>query len=452
MKQYKRFSTRASLGVIGITMNKMGIWDEIERGVHIKQKVIKHRPIDKLKDVLINILVGGHGIVEVNRRVRTDPALQRAFGRRACAEQSTISETLNACNAENVRQLKQAIKALYQRYGRGFQHDYERKLQVIDIDMTGLVAGRLAEQATKGYFSGAHNRRGRQLGRVLATKYAEIVTEKLYAGTVQLDQNLQELVREAEEVLELDEACRKRTIIRIDGGGGKDADLNWLLQRGSWVIAKVKNWQRARKLAQTVETWYPDAKEAGREYGWVERPYEYQGATRQVAIRSPKEGQWHYQILVFNLCDEMIFELAHFPSPQTLSDQQILAMVLCAYDLRGGGIETANRDSKQGLGLNKRNKRCFAAQEILTLLAQLAFNLIVWVRVQLAQHNPHLAHFGMLRMVRDVFQIPGLFQFDQAHQIISIRLSRDHDLAATIQQWYQHTFAADEMSPILGKI
>jgi hypothetical protein len=452
MKKYTRFSARASLGVIGILMKKMDIWEEIEKEVHIRQKVIKHRPIDKLKDVLINILAGGHGIVEINRRVRVDPALQRAFGRQACAEQSTISETLNACDQKNVEQLKCAVQAVYRKYGQGFWHDYEKRLQVIDVDMTGLVAGRQAEQATKGYFSGARNRRGRQLGRVLATNYAEIVTEKLYAGTVQLDQNLQELVLDAEGVLELDEARRKRTIIRLDGGGGKDADINWLLQRGYWVITKVKNWLRAKKLAQTVQIWYPDAKEPGREYGWVGAPHEYEGATRQVAVRSKKEGQWHYHILVFNLSDEMIFELAHMAYPLTCSEPLILAAALCAYDLRGGGIETANKDSKQGLGLNKRNKRRFAAQEILTLLAQLAYNLIVWVRSLLAQHNPNMARFGVLRMVRDVFQIPGSLRFDQEHQIISIRLSIEHDLAHLLQQTWRLTFPTDGVPFILGKI
>jgi hypothetical protein len=49
--------------------------------VQIRQKVIKHKPLDKLLDAFINILAGGHGMVEVNTRVRPDEALQRAFGR-----------------------------------------------------------------------------------------------------------------------------------------------------------------------------------------------------------------------------------------------------------------------------------------------------------------------------------------------------------------------------------
>jgi hypothetical protein len=35
-----------------------------------------------LKDVFINILAGGHGISEINTRVRTDKALQMALTKR----------------------------------------------------------------------------------------------------------------------------------------------------------------------------------------------------------------------------------------------------------------------------------------------------------------------------------------------------------------------------------
>ena len=39
--------------------------------------------------------------------------MQRAFGGEACAEQSTISETLNAFTEDNVEQMRQAVQELY---------------------------------------------------------------------------------------------------------------------------------------------------------------------------------------------------------------------------------------------------------------------------------------------------------------------------------------------------
>ncbi len=52
-------------------------------------------------------------MVEINTRLRTDPALQHAFGRQACAEQSVVQETLDACTDENVRQIQHALDLIY---------------------------------------------------------------------------------------------------------------------------------------------------------------------------------------------------------------------------------------------------------------------------------------------------------------------------------------------------
>src|SRR5207244_13473775 len=91
------FSARASLVVVGLRFQQLGIWSVVRAHVKIKQKVRVHTPLDKLLDCFINILAGGQGLIEVNTRVRPDASVQRAFGRLCCAEQSSISRTLNAC-------------------------------------------------------------------------------------------------------------------------------------------------------------------------------------------------------------------------------------------------------------------------------------------------------------------------------------------------------------------
>jgi hypothetical protein len=453
MKKYTGFSARASLAVVGLWMQEQGLWAKIEDQVKIEQKTLRHRPLDKVKDAFINILAGGHGLTEVNTLVRTDRVLQQAFGRQGCAEQSTVSETLNACTEKTVAQMAEALKQIYQRYSQGYGHAYETAVQVLDVDMTGLVCGGQAEGATKGYFPGRKNRRGRQVGRVIATRYAELVFEKLYPGAIQLEKSFPELVENAEQVLALDENRRKRTILRMDGGGGTDADINWAIGRGYFLIGKVKNWQRTRKLAQTVETWSAIPKLPEHELGWVGTPYPYDQPMRQLALRWPKpKGGWHYRILVFNLTDELIFNLAGRARPAIPTPLELLAALVDAYDLRGGGIETSIKNSKQGLGLNKRNKKSFAAQEMLLLLAHLAYNLILWVRNQLAHQRPDLAHFGMLRMTRDVFQIPGRIQFDPQGKPFKIALSKTHQLAVAFYEACPALFAVNGLRLILGKI
>lgn len=225
------------------------------------------------------------------------------------------------------------------------------------------------------------------------------------------------------------------TLIRIDGGGGVEADINWMLQRHYHILIKIKSWHRATKLAQSVQEWYADTKVADRQVGWVREPFVYARSTRQLAIRTPRpKGGWHYQVLVFTLTDTMLFELCARPMPNMLSDLDILFAALHAYDQRDGGLETHNKGDKQGLGLNKRNKRRFCAQEILVLLAQLAHNCLIWTRDDLGKSAPRFERYGMLRMVRDVLQIDGAIHWDAAGNIRTIDLNAHHPLAETVQR------------------
>ncbi len=82
--------------------------------------------------------------------------------------------------------------------------------------MSGLPCGKKAAFATKGYFAKQRNRRGRQLGRVLASHYAEIVVDRLFDGRTQLTKALQPLMQAAERTLQLNKIKRARTVVRVD--------------------------------------------------------------------------------------------------------------------------------------------------------------------------------------------------------------------------------------------
>src|SRR6266508_1154088 len=100
MEPTSLFTPRASLAALGLRLQAGGVWDIIRHQLQIKQKVHAHQPLDKVLDCFINILAGGAGLVEINLLVRPDVAVQRAFGRATCAEQSTISDTLTVCTPE----------------------------------------------------------------------------------------------------------------------------------------------------------------------------------------------------------------------------------------------------------------------------------------------------------------------------------------------------------------
>ncbi len=147
----KHFSPAASLAAIGVKLNQLDLFGPIRTEVQIQQKTVKHTPVNKLYDAFISLLAGAHGMVEINTRLRTDPALQHAFGRQACAEQSVMQETLDACTDENVRQMQHALDVIYRQHSRGYQHDYQAGFHLLDVDMSGLPCGPKAAFATKGY-------------------------------------------------------------------------------------------------------------------------------------------------------------------------------------------------------------------------------------------------------------------------------------------------------------
>jgi hypothetical protein len=442
MDAHSEYSPQASLVLIGQFINRWQLWRLIEKRVCIAQKTVVHAPTSKLLDAWLVMLTGGHGVVEANTRVRPDRMLQLVFGRSHCAEQSTISRTLSACDATTVEQLRGCVKQILRQRGRAYAHRYRQRCQLLDVDMTGLPAGRQAEGSTKGYFSHARGQRGRQLGRVLATLYDEHIVEQLYPGKRQLEHSFQPLVLAAEDLLHLTAARRKRTILRVDGGGGNDANVKWALARGYQLLVKVHNWQRADRLAASVKRWYPDPKLAERQVGWVTTPVDYGRPTRQLAVRYPQpkptaRSAWRYAVIVTTLTDRELFKLCRQTPPARISARARLLASLYAYDLREGGVETQNRSDKQGLGLSRRNKAVFAAQEVLVLLAQLAHNAVIWSRNHLAASSPRFAAFGVKRMVRDVFQIDGCVSLSRSGRIRAVELNPHHPYAAEVQSAFR---------------
>ncbi len=375
------------------------------------------------------MLAGAHGLVEINSRLRADGALQAAFGRSRCAEQSVVQQTLDACTPENVTQLEEAMDAIYRQYSQGYQHEYRQQYQILDIDMSGMPCGLGAAFASKGYFAKQRNRRGRQLGRVLASHYDEVVVDRLFDGTVQLNKALLPLMQAAEQTLGLDERTRSRTLVRIDAGGGSVDDVNWLLARGYQVIGKDYSPARAERLAQSVLWWADDPKVPGRQVGWVQVPAtEYVRPVRRLAGRCRKaNGQWGAGVLLSTLDPIEVLALTQPTAGPDSDPAGVLLAYVCLYDQRGGGVETSFKGDKQGLGSTKRSKKHLRAQQVVMLLGSLAHNVIIWALRWMA--SPKLGHYGILRMVRDVFHISGFLVRDSSGAISQIVLNRAAPLA-----------------------
>lgn len=430
----KMYTSCASLAALGVKLHEMDVFAPIRRRLRIAQKTVKDGPIDKVYDGWIAMLAGAHGLVEINTRLRADPALQAAFGRSRCAEQSVVQQTLDACTPENVQQMQEALDEIMREHSQSYRHDFRRGYLILDVDLSGMPCGPKAAFASKGYFAKQRNRRGRQLGRVLASQYDEVVVDRLFEGTVQLNRALIPLMQAAERTLQLDAAKRARTIVRVDAGGGSVDDINWLLSRGYQLIIKDYSTPRATRLAQSVAWWATDTKVDGRQVGWVQTgATDYVRSVRRIALRSRKaNGHWGVGVLIVTLDPAEVLALMPPTAGPNSTPTGVLLAYAAFYDQRGGAAETSFKGDKQGLGITKRAKKRFAAQQIVMLLGSLAHNVIVWARGWLA--TPKLMHFGMLRMVRDVFHLSGFLVRDASGSLTQIVLNQAAPLASSLRE------------------
>ena len=447
------FSAHTSLAAIGSKMRKLKLFEPIVQEVKIAQKIVKYSPSEKLLDAFIAILAGAQGMVEINKCVRADLGLQRAFGRMGCAEQSVVQDTLDACTTQNVNQMHQAMEKIFRRHSQTYRHDYQLDWQVLDADMTGRPCGKKAKFASKGYFAKQRNRRGRQEAYVIGTWYEEIIVERLFAGKIQLNTALQPMIEAAEQVLELDEPKRPRTIVRIDSGGGSVGELNWLLGRGYQVHGKDYSGVRAKALAESVGEWIPDPADSGRQMGWVSLPADlYCRPVQRIAVRCRKKnGQWGYGVIVSTLSPKDVLLLTGGYEQEVNDPKAVLLAYVNFYDQRGGGVEIEIKEDKQGLATSKRNKKRFAAQQILIQLEALAHNLLLWARQWLMPNCPKLARLGIKRLVRDVFQMDGFLVFDQAARLLQIHLNQADPLAKELTCGLASLFALEQVTLSLGE-
>ncbi|MDP8949377.1 MAG: transposase [Actinomycetota bacterium] len=358
-------------------------------GVRIDQKTIKHSPTQKLVDALVGILGGCKALYEINCRLRPDSPLQRAFGRESCADQSTVQKTLDSFTEENVAQLRRAVETIQARHSSALRHNFEREMLVLEVDLTGLRASRKAELSTKGYFSGKRNATGRQLVRVSTPNYGEVIFEKLHAGNTNSCEVLKATLEEVERFLGLDEGKRARTLVRLDGGFGTDENIGRLCRRGYQFVVKGYGGTRAGKLAESVpEEGWREGPTEGQELGTPTRAPRYARETKTVVRRwLDRKGKPHTDYLLTTLVG--------------LSPSQIAKL----YDERAG-MEADIKGDKRGLGIEKRRKKSFCAQEALVLLAQLAHNLLVWFRGWFLAGTT-AAKLGVERLVREVMAMPA---------------------------------------------
>jgi hypothetical protein len=432
-------SGHASLCVLGPYLRRTGIFAALEERVHIKQKVLKYSAVQKLEMLFVALLAGAKAVVQTGTTLRVDPALCRAFGLPGCAEQSVIADTLDAATAEDVAALQAALATVFRRYSQAQRHDYARAVLVVDIDLSPLPASARAEGSTRGYMGRHRSKTGRKLVRVRAAQYQETIWETVIPGRlVESLPVLQEAIAQMEQLLgvagedDAAQAQRARIELRLDSGWGTDTILPWLLARGYQVTGKFRSPARVRALVKGIAAWEPTSSR-GREVAAVPQPVAFARPLHQYAVRTPstQTTSGYYYAVVFT----------------TRADLSMLEVVE-QYDGRAG-MEADLKGDKRGLGLGVIRKHRLAAQMIIVLLTQLAHNVLIWARAWLAQRAPRLRRYGIVRLIQEVWAVPGRVKVREA-QVQRVRLCRAHPQARDVCAGLRPLLSPSQTLALLG--
>ena len=419
---------QAPLCALGEVLRLREVFQPLHDKVHISQKTVVYRPTDKLVFVVLGMLSGAETVSDIQTQVRPDRGLLGAFGYERCADASVIQQTLDAATEATVTSLEMALREVRLKQGQRCQVPVAAEDEIhVDIDLSALPIGKHAEGSERGYVAKKPNTYTRQLARMVCGETQEIFTQALYTGTTNSAAVFKPMLGKLETVLALDTVeKRSRVRLRFDAGFGTDANINYALWRGYQLIGKMYNTRRIQKLVATVEDWVslPTCKGVkGREAGWVKHPHRYGRHTVQIAVRTPKkDGTWSYAVLVST------------DTTATLED------LVLDYDKRSGAPESSFCQDYQALSLRKYRKSGFIAQQVLLLLAELAHNLMIWMKNWFidavgrpqapsqatenaqAKTTEMLQSRGLKRIRRDLFAIPGKVCFE-GKKVVGIRIN-----------------------------
>lgn len=211
-----------------------------------------------------------------------------------------------------------------------------------------------------------------------------------------------------ERVLGLTPTQRRRTVLRLDGGFGTDANLDWALWHGYHVLGKGYSGKRAKAFARAVVHW-EELRAGERWIAPAPMPLRYYRRTLTAVLKwKTEQGTYGHSLLITSLRELSLTALA------------------AAYDDRAA-IEAEIKADKGGLQIHRRRKKRVAAQEALVLLTDLVHNLLAWTREWLFRDSP-FAQAGVYRIVKELLPIPGKVVIKDG-QIVKLRLKASHPLA-----------------------
>jgi hypothetical protein len=114
-------------------------------------------------------------------------------------------------------------------------------------------------------------------------------------------------------------------------------------------------------------------------------------------------------------------------------------------------VETSFKEDQQGLGITRRSKKRFAAQQVVALLGALAHNVLCWAKRWVVALAPAIQRLGIKRLVRDVFSITGCVHLDHEGHVRQIVLNRANRLARHVLIALQVLASSADVAVRLGE-
>ena len=175
-------TSRASLDALGEPLRRQCCFAPLREPVQSLQKTVLYRPTDKRLDGVLGLLGGAKTLAQSQGPMRVDPAVQRAFGRTGCADQSTIAHTPQACPVEPGAQLEGVSWDSLKRSGRPPRPRFAAQLLGVAVDVTPRPIGARAAGRERTGMGRQRRKTGRKTLRWTASAYREILQETLLRG------------------------------------------------------------------------------------------------------------------------------------------------------------------------------------------------------------------------------------------------------------------------------
>src|SRR5262249_27467635 len=120
-------------------------------------------------------------------------------------------------------------------------HRFDEHRLWVDVDITPMPIGAKAEGSERTWMGRNRSKTGRKTLRITASADREILHETLLRGKAGAVPALKTALQDVETHLAWTAEHGAKMVLRMDGGFGTTAVLNWVLSRNYQVVAKISH-------------------------------------------------------------------------------------------------------------------------------------------------------------------------------------------------------------------